>query len=40
MDPVTAGSPRPVPLAADRPIPYAKASDMSFIRTAQAKLKS
>ena len=29
-----------VPLAVDRPIPYAKAVDMSFVKKAQAKYKS
>jgi NitT/TauT family transport system substrate-binding protein len=29
-----------VPLAVDKPIPYAKASDMSFVRKAQATIKS
>ena len=29
-----------VPIAVDRPIPYAKAVDMSFVKKAQAKLKS
>ena len=29
-----------VPLAVDRPIPYAKAADMSFVKKAQAKYKS
>ena len=29
-----------VPLALDKPIPYAKAVDMSFVKKAQAKYKS
>jgi hypothetical protein len=29
-----------VPIAVDKPIPYAKAVDMSFVRKAQAKHKS
>ena len=29
-----------VPLAVDKPIPYAKAVDMSFVKKAQAKFKS
>ena len=31
---------RNVPLALDKPIPYAKAVDMSFVRKAHAKFKS
>ena len=29
-----------VPLAVDKPIPFAKAVDMSFVKKAQAKFKS
>ena len=29
-----------VPLALDKPVPYAKAVDMSFVKKAQAKYKS
>jgi len=29
-----------VPLAVDKPVPYAKAVDMSFVKKAQAKYKS
>jgi hypothetical protein len=29
-----------VPLAADRPIPYAKAVEMAFVKKARAKFKS
>jgi hypothetical protein len=29
-----------VPLAVDRPVPFAKAADMSYVRKAHAKLKS